>query len=297
MPIAIGSQTIGGSGGGTGGVADGTVTTAKLAANAVTLAKIDAASVTAAALGAAQAPGSISASYDLTVGGVVDYTADAQWAPTGVSLNRNDTGLLTRNGWRFWGRGTAKGSLQGTATGLRLVATSATDGNQSYPSNDAGFSLFAEMPGCLELEVDCVVNFSLPAKATGGWFAARAGLMTNGLVALQHLAWFSVNTTNSGNWTREHGYGSGTTGTATQITTSLTMSRAFRVRWRGGIQENWEGAALASLSRLSATVPGTLSQAFQPRIFTLGISNSQGVGLSGAYAEITTLAWRDRWSA
>lgn len=277
-------------------VNDGAITTAKLASGGVTLAKLDA-GVTAAALGGASGPGAIVTSYDLT-GAVVDYTADAQWTPSGVSVQREDIGLMTRNGFRFWGRGRSKGTLQGVATGLRLQATSTTDGNQAYPSSDSGLSIFAELPPVLELELDVVLNIVLAAKATAGFFAMRAGLMSVGMTPLHHLAYYSQSAaTYNGNWTREHGFGAGTTGTQTQVTTSLSAARAFRLRWRGGVYEMWEGSSIATLSRISAGVPSTYSQAFQQRLFTIGVSNSQGAALSGSYAEITTLSWRDRWSS
>lgn len=253
--------------------------------------------LTAADVGAAQAPGALSVSYDLT-GAVYDYTTDAQWTPSGVSVQREDIGMMSRNGFRFWGRGRSKGTLQGVATGLRLQATSTTDGNQAYPSSDAGLSIFAELPPVLELELDVVLNIVLAAKATAGFFAMRAGIMNVGMTPLQHLAYYSQSAaTYNGNWTREHGFGAGTTGTQTQVTTALSAPRAFRLRWRGGVYEMWEGASLGALSRVSAGVPATYAQALQQRIFTVGVSNSQGAALAGSYAELTSIAWRDRWSS
>lgn len=223
-------------------------------------------------------------------GSVVSYSA----SPAGVSLERGDTSLATRNGIRFWGRGNGKGTIDGNATGLRVTAT-VTDSTQPYPFADGGTSVFFQLPPLNELEVDLHFNLVLTQKATAGDSVNfRAGLM-GFLIAQSYncgrYALFSFGGVNSGNPTEEWGFNSAVS--STQISTSSSVTRVARLRRRGSVFEVWGGPDTSNLSLRHAVVVHTHAQT--PLLLTAGI-NANGAALVNSYVEMTSLAIRDAWT-
>lgn len=277
-------------GGSSGGVADGSVTLAKLAAD-----------VTASALGGATRPASVATTHTLS-GAVYDYTTDTQWAPSGVTLGRSDTGRMTRNTLPFWCRGTSRtAGLAGNANGLRalVAATSESAGNQPLPYLDAAFSVFTPLGDigvANELEVDFSFVIGITQKAATGSVNFRMGLLgmlAGSIYALNHAAYYSFVSANSGNLTREIGLGT-TTSSPTQMTTSTTLTRTIRMRRRGPIFETWDGADANSLSRLSALT--SYAHATTPLVFTFGASNNDHAANAGSYIEARSITVRGTWS-
>jgi hypothetical protein len=223
-------------------------------------------------------------------GSVVSYSA----SPSGVTQERGDTALAARNGIRFWGRGNAKGTIAGTATGLRIT-TSATDTTQPYPFGDGGTSIFVALPTLNEFEVDLYYTLVLTQKATGGDSVNfRAGLM--GFLISQsyncgRIALFSFGGANSGNPTEEWGFSSAVNSTPASTTT--TTNRVARMRRAGGIFEVWGGPDINNLTRRIAQASNTNSQT--PLLLTAGV-NANGASMVGSYVEFTSIAIRDRWS-
>ncbi len=224
------------------------------------------------------APGAVS-----LAGAAVDYST----SPAGVSLERGDTSVASRNGLRFWGRGVAVGTIAGTAPGLRITATVVT-GAQALPFADGGTSIFVALPATNEIEVDLHLTLDLPALATGGNSVnVRAGLLA-GVTGRANYALFSYGGVNGGNPTEEwSGYGSA------QASTSEPTSRVVRLRRRGAITEVWTGATADALTRRFAAT--TLAIAMERLSVTVGINSSYTGGL-GSYVELATVAIRDRWT-
>lgn len=257
--------------------------------------------VTAASIGAAPLPSALASTYVLG-GAVYDYTTDAQWSPSGVTLSRTDTGRMTRNTLPFWCRGTVRaGGLAGNANGLRAIvaSTSMGTGNQPLPYLDEGFSLFAplgDLGVANEVEVDFSFVFTITQKAAAGSVNARMGLLgmlAGSVYALNHAAYYSFVSANSGNITREVGLGS-TTSSPTQMTTSTSLTRTVRFRRRGPIFETWDGADAASLTRVSALT--SYAHATTPLTLTFGVSNNDAAANAGSYLEARTIAIRGTWS-
>jgi hypothetical protein len=223
-------------------------------------------------------------------GSVVSYSA----SPSGVTQERGDTALAARNGIRFWGRGNAKGAIEGTATGLRIT-TSATDTTQPYPFADGGTSIFVALPTLNEFEVDLYYTLVLTQKATGGDSVNfRAGLM--GFLIGQsyncgRIALFSFGGVNSGNPTEEWGFSSAVN--STQASTTTTTNRVARMRRAGNIFEVWGGPDINNLTRRIAQASNANSQT--PLLLTAGV-NANGASMVGSYVELTSIAIRDRWS-
>ena len=167
--ITIGSQVIGGT---SGGVADGSVTTAKIAAAAVTLPKLGA-DVTAGKLGVLEldacAYAATDSSVDVTVGGF-------RFDPADYAISGKTTVLSVT----LWGR-VASGSLTGTVTVYDVTTgTPSSVGTASITSTTGALSTISiTLPGAAKA-------YQIAIKVSGGSTAADIVLVTG---AVRRITW------------------------------------------------------------------------------------------------------------
>jgi hypothetical protein len=145
--ITVGTQVIGGT---SGTVADGSVTTAKLAATAVTIAKVDTTSVTAAALGAASYATGLDAARPAASAGLMGQVYYA----TNSCI---DYRCISASAWRVVG---ARGAVEGfDTTAVALSGVNAT-GNTTI---NAG------------VVASIVCTFAIPSSPSGVGIIASGG--------------------------------------------------------------------------------------------------------------------------